>query len=127
MIHIISWVILCLLFNTLIIAQLILTFLKIKAVAGSREKYILTTWLIIVTAAIFLAALACVVFGLREHDYIGAAMWTLFALYALYLLWRIFNEDDNWFNNQWKKLMRGLKNLRERLQSVGLKPAPALG
>jgi arginine exporter protein ArgO len=53
----------------------------------------------------------------------GGALLVVFWLRALLQIIR--DDDDDWFNDRWKKLKRGFKKLRARLQTKPvLSPAP---
>jgi len=111
----------------LIVARAILAYYRNRAVPGSRQKYVLTTWLIPATTLVLLASAALGTIRLNQEEYLGAAFWATFVIESLIRLWSYFN-DDNWFNDQLKKFKQGLKNFGRQVQSAfSPKPAPALG
>lgn len=61
---------------------------------------------------------------LMKEDYLGAGMWVVIIAYQIYVSRSLF-DDDNWFNDQFKKLKRGVKKLGSRLGRIRIAfPSP---
>lgn len=101
---------------------LVVSIMQMKAVRGSRQRYVLTTWAITLVALVVLLELVVIVINLKQGLYFSAGTRAAVALLYMYLS-RHFFHDDNWFNNQYKRLKRGLKNLGERLSHM-FSPSP---
>ncbi len=108
-----------------IFVALALERLQSRAIHGSAERFALTTWCIIFRTVLLLFATIIAVNSVMSKDYVLASFWTInigLNVAVLYLLLR----QDNWFNKQWKKLKKAVKNFQESLQSSFM-PAPAPG
>lgn len=100
-------------------------FLRHRAVNNSRQRYTLSN-LAITFATIYLLCLVvrCLQY-LRDGDYLNAAIATACFVTGTWHIWMLL-QDDNWFNNQYKKLKRGFKHLSRQLSSwTSAAPSPA--
>ena len=103
-----------------------------SAVRESHQKYVATTLAIVFyTAAVILKlVLVCMLLLLSRSDILYtflAGLWMIFAVLDARRLYRVLkSDDDNWFNSQYGKLKRGVKNLRSKL-SFSPRLQPALG
>lgn len=98
-------------------------YLRRAAVRGSLERYVATTWCIVLQGVLALVHFGFVVWSVH-HIIQGVFVpgWTILGLahlalmvWRIYSIWRLLKSDDNWFNRQGKKLRTHLKNLRSRL------------
>jgi hypothetical protein len=60
---------------------------------------------------------------LSEKDHLSVAVRIVAIAFILWMLKDAF-DDDNWFNDQWKRLKRGFKNFRQRLARAAPLPSP---
>ena len=109
----------------LILIHGVLQFRQQTAVQGSYKKFQLTTILIVVVSLKILGGLGLVILSLAFGYWFTAGIWLCLVAFDILDLVKLF-KDDNWFNNQYKRLKRGLKNLRTRLSTLASPlPAPA--
>lgn len=111
---------------TLFWALIAATFMKDRAAKGTRARYVAKTSQIILIALFIIANLflTCTLI-LGANDALGKGWQALLGGLLSYLygrwLWRLLNDgDDDWFNNQWKKVRRWAKAYRASLR---FKPA----
>ena len=85
-----------------------------SAIEGSYERYKATTLSIVLAAliAIFLSALAIV--NAYRGEYLPSFLQVFIAYSYFKDAWNLYHDDDNWFNGQFKRFKRGLKQLRKR-------------
>lgn len=99
--------------------------LQRAAIPGSYKKYQLTTLLIAMISLKILGGISIVILSLILDNAFTAGIWVFIVAVDIWDLKKLFN-DDNWFNNQYKRLKRGLKNLQTRLSMLASPmPAPA--
>lgn len=96
---------------------------KRASVRGTHPRYVASTIECLSAALIAFMTLVMLVDSLRKGDPLNSSI-----LFAVFCYWvvetaRAF-DDDNWFNNQWKRLKRGFKNLRIRLALKPMRPLP---
>jgi hypothetical protein len=100
--------------------------LRIRAVPGTHKKYVATSLLVVVIGFQSLLFMTMAVIRLLLDQQVSAGIDFVCSAIWAWWCWRLLHDSDNWFNNQYKKLKRGLKNLRSRLQFIP-SPAPAFG
>jgi hypothetical protein len=97
---------------------------RLSAVPGSHQRYVAATVGVLCYFALFVAAVCVCVIAWMLSYYESVVLYALLALLQLLLLKRCWN-DDNWFNDQWKRLKRGFKKLRQRITSASPLPLPS--
>lgn len=98
---------------------------KRTAVPGSRVRYVASTLLVGSEIALLILSFVQGVADFSQGDYPGAGINAFFVLVWIWNLMQDF-DDDNWFNDQRKRLKRGFKALRRRLTTVRLpRPLPS--
>lgn len=115
-------------FSHLLLLLLLFTqyFEYLRAARNTHVRYWAATWCLTLSGLIIAINAIGLVFGMVFHP---STAWTwvvnmLVGAYYLYLVTK--SGDDNWFNDQWKKLKRGIKQLKSRLKKLGqsLQPRP---
>lgn len=102
------------------------SFQKERSVLGTRVRYEAATMVVATALAITVLCFVLGVIDVVRADHLAAGMDAIFMLVWLAVTIHNFYDDDNWFNNQWKRLKRGLKSLRRRLTTVKLpRPLPS--
>lgn len=108
-----------LLFIALIFCETAIRNKRDKAVKGSYQRYVLSTWRNIVGGMKLLLTFAGTVFFLAT----GADLFYTICLsggFAATLLFEIiiyaFTDEDNWFRNRGKKIWNSIKNTIRTLQ-----------
>lgn len=105
----------------------LLSTLQRKAVTGSHEKYVLTTSAIVFYAIAIILSVFLLCIRAIERDYVAVVIWA-FITFSLACSLRFLLRDDNWFNDQWKRLKRKAKKMSKQLQSIFTPRAvPAFG
>lgn len=103
----------------IVIPLLYLLLVQPRAVKGTRARYIQKT------SVIILLILAMVTNTIRNVAYVYAdptnigtrlssafsIAWTV-VLFGLYIRKLLQEDDDDWFNDRWKKLKRWVRNVR---------------
>ncbi len=110
-----------------IIAGLFFVRMGRKAVCGSKERFNLNTAAIVAEIVVALYFSFEAITALQEEDYVDAGICTGVVIVTLFYIAQLL-KDDNWFNNQFKKLKNGLKNLGKQLSNMrlpSLSPSPA--
>ncbi len=95
-----------------------------RAVLGSHQRYVATTWIIATDIMVILSLLASSVIYFMQENLLGAG-WDLVIVWIWVWSLKRFFDDDNWFNDQWKRLKRGIKKLRERIARATPSPLPS--
>ena len=98
---------------------------RLFAVKGSRARYVASTWAMASAAGVVILLLIKAGVDAMAQDYASAFVSGFIA--AVWIWWAIKGllDDDNWFNDQWKRLKRGFKNLQQRLANISPLPSPA--
>lgn len=86
-------------------------FLRRSTVAGSIQRYALTTRSIMALLPYVPLQLALSALRLLSGDYMYATLHLVAFVGWGFLLYTLF-RDDNWFNQKWKKFKRWVKRLR---------------
>lgn len=113
---------------TLFWTLLAVTLMKDRAVKGTRARYVAKTSQIILIALFIIANLFLTyALILSADDALGKGWQALLGgllsfLYGRWLCRLLSDDDDDWFNGQWKKLKRWVKGIRMAGQ---FKPMPA--
>lgn len=98
-----------------------------KAVTGSHEKNVLTTSAIALHVIAILLSIVLFCIQTIAHEYDLAIIWIIISFLHVRQL-RFLLRDDNWFNDQWKRLKRKAKKISKQLQSIFTPRAvPAFG
>lgn len=92
-----------------------------RAVPGTRIRYIASSWAVGGAAGIAMSSPVLGVIYLMRGEYFMAGLDAFLTVYWTWQVYREFNNEDNWFNDQWKKFKRGMKKLRQKLSA--LKPS----
>jgi len=104
---------------------LITFWLTVRSVSGTRLRYVATSWLIGLGALLALIFAVWAVLDLMLENYQGTGLNVMLTIAMAWSTKRVINNSDNWFNDQWKRLKRGLKKLKRRLASTAPVPAPS--
>lgn len=105
----------------------LLAALQGKAVTGSHMKDVLTTSAIVFYAIAIILSVFLLCIRAIERDYVAVVIWA-FMTFSLTCSLRFLLRDDNWFNDQWKRLKRKAKKMSKQLQSIFTPRAvPAFG
>lgn len=112
-------------FFILVIGELLFYVLKIRAVKGTRQRYIAATMEIGCSLGVIVTLLIWAVVDVATKDIFGAGFSITLAAIRTWQFLRHFDDDDNWFNDQLKLLKRGVKKLRRRIASLSPLPSPS--
>lgn len=110
---------------TLFLVWAVLCVLRGGIVTATKQRFIVTTLLIVFTVLEIVVMSVRAVIYIIQKDFIGASLLVTSTVMFIWFLTLIMH-DDNWFNDQWKRLKKGIKNLQESLQSAFM-PTPAPG
>lgn len=113
-------------FNILVVAWTMTALVRIYAVGRTELRYKLTTACIVFGIGVEIAIAGRAIVALMRYNYTEASGWLPPAFIILLGLYALFNDDNNWFNDQSKKLKRfgtRLRNIRITLPSP--MPSPA--
>lgn len=102
----------CLLVGLFFVERRVIRMRRI-AIKGTPLRYITTTWLIAINVVEMLSCLLIVVLAVLGGDGLSAIVWGINFLACVFNLWLLLQSDeDNWFNDQWKKAKRWVRSLR---------------
>lgn len=110
----------------LLSAWLVVALMYAFTVAERKERFKLATGGILLAGCIVALDLLRTVLYLLSDEYFNAGMNVLGAAAIIYGS-RHFFDNDNWFNDQFKKLKSSIKNLGKNLSNIRLPsfmPAP---
>lgn len=112
-------------FIALAIGSTIFHIKKELRVKGSHGRYVMKTLQLVCDfgQAVTLVIVASCYFALALPVFASLIIGAL--LYRIWDIWKHFDDDDHWFNDQWKKLKKGYKKLRQRLANGRLSPLPS--
>ena len=99
----------------LVYPSIIVLFMRMRAVRGSKYEYRLTTLAISIFSAKFVSLILIVGASIVDKDFLLGSIFLANALFTLFILWKLSKGKD-WFNDQRKNLKRKFKNLRQRLK-----------
>lgn len=109
---------------TLLAAWVVTNMLRAHAVGRSELHFKFTTASLGIGIFLEISVVLRAVFALMRQDYAEAGGWLppgVILLVALYVI----SNDNNWFNDQFKKLKRGIKKLGSRLSRIRIAlPSP---
>lgn len=109
---------------TLLAAWVVTNMLRAHAVGRSELHFKFTTASLGIGIFLEISVVLRAVFALMRQDYAEAGGWLppgVILLVALYVI----SNDNNWFNDQFKKLKRGVKKLGSRLGRIRIAfPSP---
>lgn len=110
--------------DTLLAAWVVTNMLRAHAVGRSELHFKFTTASLGIGVFLEIFIILRMVFALMRQDYAEAGGWLppgVILLVALYVI----SNDNNWFNDQFKKLKRGIKKLGSRLSRIRIAlPSP---
>lgn len=109
----------------LLVSWWLATVLQARAVRKTVIHYRLTTMAIVMTGACVACDIARSMIALIQNDFFGAGGWLVCATLILHVSRKLL-DDNNWFNDQFKKLKKfgtRLRNIRITLPSP--MPSPA--
>lgn len=110
--------------DTLLAAWVVTNMLRVHAVGRSELHFKFTTVSLGIGVFLEISVVLRAVFALMRQDYAEAGGWLppgVILLVALYVI----SNDNNWFNDQFKKLKRGIKKLGSRLSRIRIAlPSP---
>lgn len=99
------------------------------AVKGTRVRYIYLSLTIAFFGLQALIAFTRAVLFVAIGEYGTAGIQLLLAVMYTFYTWKFLGDGDNWFNDQFKRLKRGIKKLRQQLANAltppKLAPVPA--
>ena len=99
------------------------------AVKGTRVHYTHLSLTIAFFGLQALIAFARAVLSVAIGEYGATGIQLLLAVVYIFYAWKLSKDGGNWFNDQFKRLKRGLKKLRQQLANAltppKLAPAPA--
>ncbi|HWT40930.1 MAG TPA: hypothetical protein VN081_06755 [Dongiaceae bacterium] len=97
---------------------------KKQAVRGSIAHHKASTQMIVSIIAVTVCTIAEVFIAILQKDIVTASTDFVVAVFWVWINKEHF-DDDNWFNDQWKRLKRGFKKLRQRLATGIPLPLPS--
>ena len=107
-----------------VFTHLVSFFLRNSYIPGSYRRYIANSLMLATSGINFVIGVILGGLYFAIGDYIAAGVFSLGSLGWLWVI-KKDKDEDNWFNDQWKRLKRGLKNLRQRLATTSPLPSPA--
>ena len=112
-------------FVTCIIGSLGFGLRKIFYVKGTRGRYVAATLEVAFDIGVIISLIVIAGVQAAQQDLPYAAVMAALALWRLWWLLKGFDDDDHWFNDQWKRLKRGFKKLRQNLANASPLPSPS--
>lgn len=100
---------------------------QLLAIRGSYERYKATTVCVVASSAVVISEAGISALAAFEQDFFRCFMSALVGIFWLFILISLV-RDDNWFNDQFKRLKKGWKKLRSwrPRKLVTANPLPSL-
>jgi len=96
-----------------------------QTVQGSYPRYAASTVRIVAAIGVVITSLGKGSLSIMLEQPISFGLDALLLIIYVWLAYRAYNDDDNWFNKQGKRLRRGIKRLRQRLANTAPLPLPS--
>ncbi len=98
---------------------------KSFCIKGSHQRYVAATLEAGCELGVMLTLLVISVINAAQQDFMFAGVAMALFFWRLWWFLKSFNDDDHWFNDQWKRMKRDLKKLRQRLANASPLPMPS--
>ncbi len=92
---------------------------------GTHARYVMASLKRVCDIGVIIALPVLAGLAAAQQSYVVAGIAGSFFLINLWLFIQRFDDDDHWFNDQWKRLKRGIKKLRQNLASTNVLPSPS--
>jgi hypothetical protein len=108
----------------LILVELALQVRALRAVVGSRQRYVALSLRRLASWLVSLSFIAEGLLDIAGNDWADAAWYLIFGIGGIVLEFTTHKNDDDWFNGRGKKIRRGLRRMFAPPRRA---PAPAFG
>lgn len=97
---------------------------RMFVIRGSHARYITSTIMVGCAALTTISAFIGGIISAVQGDYLDVGIKVVLTVIWAWITKKAYN-DDNWFNDQWKRLKRGVKRLRRRIAALLPTPLPS--
>jgi hypothetical protein len=94
----------------LLLSEMYLQYKRNWSVKGSHQRYMLSTWRLIIGWSSVFLAIICAAFNLSNgNTFIGIMQLIIFFFNLIHEMFESNKDEDNWFNGRGKKIWNNIK------------------